>query len=160
MVFVNCCHGLYDKDQTKPKLTRPWLKECPWRVATINPSGRDALRHYAVPLRYQDVLAVSKGGFLIGTYGTEDVLVPWIRAFRALPAVKMDECAREGDVVVRTCRFSGKRYFYAVNTSDVPTDVKYAFPPDAKDTLSGKAVGETPLHLDAYELRSFVVEQL
>ena len=84
---------------------------------------------------------MSKGGFLIGTYGTEDVLVPWIRAFRALPAVKMDECAREGDVVVRTCRFSGKRYFYAVNTSDVPTDVKYAFPPDAKDTLSGKAVG-------------------
>ena len=153
---TNCCHGLYDRDQTKPKLTRPWLRECPWRVSTINPSGRDALRHYAVPLRYRDVLAMSKGGFLIGTYGTEDVLVPWVRAFRALPAVRMDEFAREGDVVARMCLFKGKRYFYVVNTSDVAAEISFELPSDAKDTISGKPVGKTPLRLAAYELRSFV----
>ena len=156
---TNCCHGIYDKDQTKPKLTRPWLKECPWRVSTINPSGRDALRHYAVPLRYQDVLAVSKGGFLIGTYGTEDVLVPWIRAFRALPAVRMEEFAREGDVVARTCVFHGRRYFYAVNTSDVPASIKCEFPKGTRDAVGGNSFTGTAVSLAPYELRSFFVDE-
>jgi hypothetical protein len=154
----NCCHRLYDRDQTKPKLTTSWLLECPWRVSTINPSGRHALRHYAVPLRHRDVLAMSKGGFLIGTYGTEDVLVPWIRAFRSLPAVRMEECAREGYVVVRTCLFGGKRYFYAVNTSDTAADVRYAFPPGTKDLLTNNPVAGVQMRLEPYELRSFASE--
>lgn len=154
----NCCHGLYDRDQSKPKLTTSWLTECPWRVSTINPAGRNALRHYAVPLRHRDVLAMSKGGFLIGTYGTEDVLVPWIRAFRSLPAVKMEDCARDGDVVIRTCNFRNKRYFYAVNTSDEDNDIRFAFPAGTKDVIGGKIVTDPLLRLKPYELRSFVFD--
>lgn len=137
-------------------LSCDWLKECPWHVTTINPSGRHALRHYAYPLRHQDVLAMSKGGFLIGTYGTEDVLVPWMRAFRALPAVRMAEVGRVGEVVARQADFDGRSYFYVVNTSERSVSVDVAFPRGTIDLVSGVAfAGATALQLQPYELRSF-----
>lgn len=158
----NACHGQYDRDQTKPRLTCSWLKECPWRVTTINPAGRHALKHYAVPLRYGDVLAMSKGGFLIGTYGSEDVLVPFMRAFRALPAVKFNDVAENGGritlpfVKVRQKDFDGRSYFYVVNTGDMETEVRMSFPAGTEDLVTGQKMGASGvLTLKAYELRSF-----
>ncbi len=153
--------GKITKGQPGKTLSCAWLKECPWRVTTINPSGRSALKHYAVPFRYHDVLGLSKGGFLIGTYGTEDALVPFIQAFRALPAVEFDDVPSEaGDSLVRVRQkeFDGKSYFYVVNTGVADAAVEVQFPPSTADLVTGKQVGGTavPLRLKPYELRSFV----
>ena len=81
-----------------------------------------------------------------------------MRSSATVPAVKMEECAREGDVVVRTCLFKGKRYFYAVNTSDEAVDIKFAFPDGTKEIPAKKSAADTFLRLKPYELRSFVAD--
>lgn len=149
-------------------LSCDWLKECPWRVSTINPSGIHALRHFVEPLRYGDVLGLSKGGFLIGTYGMEDVLVPFVQAFRALPAVVMDDvpCAVD-DVRVRQCTFNGRSYFYVVNTGATPRAVTLAFPAKTENLVSGETFGgglfggatTQELKLGPYELRSYTAPE-
>ena len=153
--------GRITKDQPGKTLSCAWLKECPWRVTTINPSGRSALKHYAVPFRYHDVLGLSKGGFLIGTYGTEDVLVPFIQAFRALPAVVFDDvpCAGDPLVKVRRKEFDGKTYLYAIHTGDTAARVMLDVPQGTEDLVTGQRV-TSPLTLDlqAYELRSFTTK--
>jgi len=145
-------------------LSGDWLTECPWRVTTINPSGRNALRHFVEPLRFGDVLGVSKGGYLIGTYGMEGELVPFLQAFRALPAVVMQDVAAVGDVRVRQGAFDGQTYFYVVNTGLRPASVTLAFPPKTRNLVTGEVFkgglfglkGETrTLDLAPYELRSF-----
>ena len=120
--------------------------ETTWRVTTINPPGRHALKDLVVPLRFGDVLGVTKGGFLVGTYGMEGPLREFAAAFRRLPAVVMADVPGFADetVKIRACTFRGRRYLYAVNTSDVPRTVRYAFPD-----------GSAELTLKPYELRSF-----
>jgi len=155
--------GRTTKGQPGKTLSCAWLKECPWRVTTINPSGRHALKHYAVPFRYHDVLGLSKGGFLIGTYGTEDVLVPFIQAFRALPAVVFDDVGGSSDslVKVRQKEFGGKSYFYAINTSEKTASVTLKVPPGTEDLVTKARLAQdgspqtVTLDLQAYELRSF-----
>lgn len=146
-----------NKKRSKETLSCDWLTESKWRVSTINPAGRHALRQYAVPLRYTDVLGVSKGGFLVGTYGTEDVLVPWIQAFRSLPAVTMEEFFRKGDVVAREVDFKGRHYCSVCNTGEESATVSVPIPEGSVDTVTGERTGpETHLELRAYELRAFV----
>ena len=142
--------------RTGGSLSCAWMDECAWRVSTINPSGRNALRHFAVPLRYHDVLGLSKGGFLIGTYGMEEVLVPFVRAFRALPAVTMADVGRVGDVVARQADFDGRSYFYVVNTDLAAKRVTVAFPDGSVDLVTGERLSdERAVDLRPYELRSF-----
>lgn len=145
---------------SKGTLTCDWMTECGWRVTTINPVGRHALRHFATPLRFHDLLGLSKGGFLIGTYGMEDVLVPFYQAFRALPAKVMADVAPkagtpESAVRVRQCDFDGKSYFYVVNTDEKPVDVEVAFPDATTDLVTDKPVTTGRMRLDAYEMRSY-----
>jgi beta-galactosidase GanA len=86
----------------------------------------------------------------------EDVLVPFVQAFRALPAVVMDEIGRVGDVVVRQRMFDGKSYFYVVNTSDLSQSLDLVFPQGSVDLVSGERLnGGQSLNLKAYEFRSF-----
>ena len=154
----NCCHGIYYHDDRHGPMKASWLKECPWRVSTVNPSGRDALRAYALPMRYTDVLAHSKGGFLVGTYGTEEVLVPWMRAFRALPAVKMADCGGDEFVKIRTVQFRGRTYFQVVNTDHVRRSVRFEFPEGTENLVTGERFsGRQELNLAAYELMSLAV---
>ncbi len=142
-------------------LTCDWMTECVWRVSTINPSGRHALRHFVLPMRYHDILGMSKGGFLIGTYGMEPHLAEFARAYRALPAVRMEEFVREGNVVGRQCIYDDRRYLYVVNTEGVPAQVDVVLPADATDLATGERVGaatsgaSVQLRLKPYELRSF-----
>lgn len=97
-------------------LSCEWLRECTWRVTTINAGGIHALRSFVEPLRHRDVLGYSKGGYLIGTYGMEGPLRRFMKAFRSLPAVVMDDVDGDAFVKVRACTFKGKRYGYVVNT--------------------------------------------
>ncbi len=147
-------------------LTCDWLKECVWRVSTINPSGWHALRHFVVPLRYGDVLGMSKGGFLIGTYGMEDKLAPFIQAFRSLPAVVLDDVASTRNanldyVRVRAKVHNDTSYFYVVNTHMNPVTVTIKVPARTCDLVTGERIGSffgeeaLTLELGPYEMRSF-----
>ena len=146
-------------------LSCDWLDECTWRVSTLNPGGVHALRHFVLPLRYGDVLGMSKGGFLIGTYGMEDVLVPFVRAFRALPAVVFDDAGGTEAVKLRRKDFDGRSWFYVVNTDKVPVTVRLSVPKRAQDLVTGERAGglfseETlTLRLKPYELRSYVAPE-
>lgn len=94
-----------------------WLDECTWRVSTLNPGGDQALRHIALPLRFHDALGLSKGGFLIGTYGMEAQLAPFLHAFRSLPPVVLPDLPGGTEAVkVRGGEWHGTNYLYAVNT--------------------------------------------
>lgn len=150
------------------RLSGDWLTEIPWRVSAINASGRNALKYFVLPLRHNDILGVSRGGFLIGDYGMEAAEARFAQAFRALPAVKMadvpSEDGAEGLVRVRQADFRGQSYFYLVNTGARPSGIVVRLPPSTVDLVSGRAVRHDDLArlargvrvtLDAYELRSF-----
>ena len=156
--FENACGAVSGKRaKGQQTLATDWFSEHSWRVSTLNPSGRHALRMFAVPLYHNDVMTFSKGGFLIGTYGMEEALVPWMRAFRSLPAVKMTDCGGDAAVKVRRADFRGRTYFSAVNASDTPRKVHFAFPAGTVDAVSGESLdGQSEIELDAYGLRSFV----
>ena len=69
-----------------------WLKkEFSWRVSHINAAGREVLRPFAKALKNGDMLCFAKGAFLIALNGMEDVLVPWMREFQKIPAVKFKD---------------------------------------------------------------------
>lgn len=133
-----------------------WFTECPWRVTTLNPGGDSAMRAIVAPLRHGDILGVSKGGFLIGTYGMEEPLARFSQAFRALPAVVFDDVTRVGDVVVRQNVFAGKSWFYVVNTGSAAATAELAVPKGTRDLVTGEIAGpELRLDLAPYELRSY-----
>ena len=133
-----------------------WLNECKWRVSTINPSGRNQLEAFAVPFRHVDPLGLSKGGFLVGTYGMENEIRPFIQAFRALPAVVF-KAVQESDVTVRSQEFDGKMWFYAVNTTGERRKVELEVNGVFRNLVSGAelAQGRRTLELEPWELRSF-----
>ena len=145
-------------------LSCDWLNECAWRVSTINPAGVHALRHFVEPFRHTDVLGVSKGGFLIGTYGMEDRLVPFARAFRALPAVVMSDVETGHPAVrVRWCEYEGRSWFYVVNTDFRPASILLQMPADTADLVRGEKYGPSlfggdgtvRLDLAPYDFRSY-----
>ena len=139
------------------QLSTPWFSEMGWRVTTINPSGRSALRHFVAPFRHTDVLGLSKGGFLIGTYGMEDVLVPFIQAFRALPAVRMTDVPNgpDGDVRFRHAKVGGRDYYYLVNAGDAEQTVSVEFPAGLRNLVTGEPVTSGKVTLQPYEFRSY-----
>ena len=140
-------------------LSGDWMKECRWRVSTLDPAGDNALRHFLLPFRYDDVLCLSKGGFLVGTIGLEPRLAPFARAFRALPAVPMKEFFREGAVVARKAEADGRTYGYVVNTDAASATVDVAgLPAGATDLVSGRPLSSR-LALGPYEMVSFATRE-
>lgn len=137
------------------------LDEHNWRVSTLNPAGEYAMNHYAESLLHHDMLGLSKGGYLIGTYGMEDHLAPFAQAFRALPPVKMRTLRGGGEKIrLRHADYAGKSYFYAVNASDRAVVVPLRFPEGTVEIVSGKRfAGMSELALGPYELRSFRAEK-
>ncbi len=134
-----------------------WFREVKWRVSTLNAGGPYAMEHYAVPLRFRDVIGFTKGGYLVGTYGMESYLVPFAQAFRALPAIGMDTMPGGGEFVrLRHVRHEGRSWFYLVNTGVESVCVKVRFPVGTHDLVSDEPVaGKASIVLGPYELRSF-----
>jgi len=153
-------HDLYWENpvgRNRSALNGDGLKETTWRVSTINPSGFHALRDFVLPLRFGDVLGMSKGGYLVGTYGMEEYLRAFAAAYRALPAVVMFEIGRQGNVVLRQADYGGKSYFYVVNTDWKSTAIKLAIPSGTCNLVTGNTMtdGVTELNLGPYQLMSF-----
>jgi len=136
-------------------LTCDWMTELGWRVAALNPAGRNVLARYAIPLKYADVQLFSKGGFLCGVYGTEEVLAPWMQNFRALPAVPFaDVTSPNPDVTIRRGEADGHVYFYAVNTTAKLQTLDFAFPSGLKEVVSGRPAAAART-FEPYELIVF-----
>ncbi len=137
------------------RLEGDWLDEHDWRVTCFNPSGREALRPYASALAHGDLLAFARGGFLVGTSGTEDVLRPFVANFRALPAVVFQDVALPAGspaaARLRKATVEGRTWYYALNTGHVPCQIPLKV--QLLDALTGKPVS-SPLQLDAYELKA------
>ena len=105
---------------TAQGLSCAWSEEPGWRCTVLNPSRFYARKHYVVPLRHRDILSMVKGGYGIGFYGTENALAPFVQAYRALPAVVMNDVKGVGDEIVkmREARVNGRYYAYVVNTGE------------------------------------------
>ena len=132
-----------------------WMQDHPWRCSAINPSGRNVLMHYAVPLKFTDVMLFAKGGFLFGNYGTEEVLAPWMQNFRVLPAVPFKDVESPSpDVTVREGFADGVHYIYAVNTSPGERRVTLGCLEGFHEMVSGQAATRDVV-LAPYELRSY-----
>ena len=115
-------------------LSCDWLDECTWRVSTLNPGGDNALRHIALPLRFHDALGLSKGGFLVGTYGMETRLAPFLVAFRSLPPIMLPELPESTETIkVRVGEWHGTNWLYAVNTGATNATVSL---PSGPETLA------------------------
>ena len=92
------------------------------------------------------------------TDGMEGHLRAFAAAYRALPAVVMNEIVRQGNVVLRHADYDGQSYFYVVNTDWKPTTVKLAVPSGTHNLVTGAEIpsGATELNLGPYQLMSFV----
>lgn len=153
------------RDGKPNKLEAPWLKEHSWRVSTLNPIGFLCMKPYIMPLRHMDVLGMSKGGFLIGTYGMEEWLRPFAAAYRALPAESFADVAGSSEMVkVRELTKSDGTWFYVVNTSEQPVMVTLTLVADKVTDLAKQEKFQTDggtlrLTLEPYQLRSFAVDK-
>ncbi len=141
----------------------PWLRETGWRVCTINPLGRNALKAYIDPFKYGDVLGVMHGGYLVGSYGMEPLMVPFAKAYTALPRKRFADVPSYSteNVKVRKLSDSGHNWVYAVNTGSEPEKVELPSAKPVIDLATGKTAkewrdGRISLTLDAYEFRAFV----
>lgn len=143
-------------------LEADWIREHPWRVTTLNPAGFYAMKHYLLPLRYKDIQGISKGGFLIGTYGMEEFLVPFAAAFRALPAMPFEEVEGSSETVKIRKYSDGKQtWFYIANTSEEEVSVTLTtHATELIDLARHVRIRKSPpqtLKLQPYQLRSFLI---
>ena len=86
----------------------------------------------------------------------EDVLVSFMRAFKALPPVVMRETRHVGPVVVREAEYCGRHFAYAVNASAEPAEIELPIGREAIELSSGKTVASgAAIMLAPWELKSF-----
>jgi hypothetical protein len=143
-------------------ISSSWFRENSWRVSTINPAGRHAMKHFVLPLRYHDLQSITKGGFLVGSYGMEEYLRPFAKAFRALPAQLFADLDTHSETVVaRMLELNGQTWFYIANTGDTAASVNLAISGNhVLDLVSGQPLADfrdnrAKINLAPYELRSF-----
>jgi len=148
--------------RTVPPFSATWFKEHPWRVTTINPAGHHAMKQYVAPLRHQDLLGITRGGFLVGTYGIEALLIPFAKAYRALPAQRFDDVPGSTETVIaRVLAREDGMWFYVVNTGGMPVNATFTLRADnVIDLVTGARPDEftaraLSLRLAPYQLRSF-----
>lgn len=134
-------------------------KECAWRVSALNGNTVHGLENHVFALNNLDALTITKGGFLVGTFGIEDKLARFAKAYRALPAVKFDDVAGLADPVrVRQKVVDGANIFYVLNRLPYAVDVELRLAgAEAADLVSGETSsgGKLTLKLRPYDLRSF-----
>jgi hypothetical protein len=133
--------------------------ECAWRVSALNGNSFNGLENHVFALNNLDAQTITKGGFLVGTFGIEDKIGRFAKAYRALPAVKFDDVAGLADPVrVRQKVVDGGNYFYVLNRLPYPVDAELRLDgAEAVDLVNGEksSNGKLSLTLRPYDLRSF-----
>ncbi len=171
MAFLNAASGtevtIHDRywedaiGRTAPMTALP-VAEHGWRVSTFNAGGRNGLEPYATALNNLDALRITKGGFLIGTFGLETEIEEFTRAYRALPAVHFDDVPAMSDPArVRQKVVDGHRYLYVLNRLPETVQVTLTLNNSAtlRDLSTGASIapsaGQVSLTLKPFELRAF-----
>ena len=132
--FENAIGGLREGQShwscgaAKP-LNLPWAdSEMDWRVSAINPSSLYSMDQFVFPLKFNDILGFSKGGFLIGTKGIETNLRDFAKAYTVLPEKKFVQVdSGHEDLTIRKLTISGDNWFYLLNTGRKQCNVKLRF---------------------------------
>jgi hypothetical protein len=142
-------HDRYWEDaigRTAPMRDLP-VSEHPWRCTTLNAAGRNSLEPYVAALNNFDAQRITKGGYLIGTFGMEREIDEFSRAYRTLPAVRFDDIpGLEDPVRVRQKTVDGRLHYYALNRLPEPVEIRLRL-------NDGTFIG--PLALKPFELRTF-----
>ncbi len=131
------------------------------RIPSAFQAGINYLDRYANILADNDACWLTRGGLYLNTIHGE-MLQPFVRAYRALPAKRFETVGGTTDpVAVRTLVDGGRRYLYLVNRKGQPVDVEVRLksaPSKATDLATNQSV-EVPqqwrMTLTPYELRSF-----
>ncbi len=158
-------HDRYWEDaigRTAPMRDLP-VAEHAWRVSTLNAAGRNSMEPYIAALNNLDALRITKGGYLIGTFGMEAEIEEFSRAYRALPAVRFDDVPGLADPIrVRQKTVDGRLYFYVLNRLPAPAKISLQLRSDASvgDLTAGTSVAlesrRLELSLKPFELRTFI----
>jgi len=137
------------------------VKEIGWRVSTLNANTFHSIEMIVQAMNSFDALNITKGGFVIGTFGMEQELTKFAKAFRAIPAVSFDDVKDLSDPVrVRQKVVDGKLYFYVLNCLPVSVGINLKFNTFSSviDLVEDKMIGDVDrlsLNLAPYELRSY-----
>jgi len=132
-----------------------------FRITPQFPSGIHYMEHYAHAVAELDALEITRGGLFLHT-GHSELIQPFARAYRALPAKKFETVGNTTDpVAVRTLLCDNQRYLYLVNRDYYPVAVELNLKKEAgkaMDLSTGESI-EAPARwtvtLSPYQLRSF-----
>ena len=140
-----------------------WWPEAQLRITPAFSGGEHFMRHYANAMARFDPLTLSRGGLTLDR-GHADLLRPFARAFRALPAKKFETVGDDTDpVTMRTLVEDGKRYVYLVNREYYPSEISISLTNATGKIVNLSDNGKHPataawhLKLGAYELQSFAL---
>ena len=159
--------GFCAREEGKLAERRPGLRLWIDCADPADVNGKDARRDFVEPLRHGDALELVKGGVLGDASGAADAYLPFVQAFRALPAVMFDDVGAPGTDAVRLRQktYEGKSWFYVVNTGSTPARVKLEVPSGTRDLVADKRVGgflgakTLEFVLNPYEMRAYAARE-
>jgi hypothetical protein len=141
-----------------------WWPAAQLRITPAFSGGVHFMRHYANAMARFDPLVLSRGGLTLDR-GHADLLRPFARAYRALPAERFATVGTQTDpVAVRTLRHAGRRYVYLVNREYYPVPVEVRLAQAVGKTVNlatgvaAATVERWPLVLGPYELQAFALD--
>jgi len=132
-----------------------------FRITPTFPSGAHYMEHYAHAIAELDAFKITRGGLFLHS-GHSEMIRPFARAYRALPAKKFETVGTTTDpVAVRTLLCDNQRYLYLVNREYYPVTVvlnlknKTGKATDLSTSQSVQAKDRWTVTLSPYQLSSF-----
>ena len=137
-----------------------------FRITPPFPVGAHYLEYYAQALAELDAMEITRGGLFLDS-GHAEIIQPFARAYRTLPAIKFDTVGTSTDpATVRTQVCNDKRYVYLVNREYYPVQVKLKLSNstvEAKDLSTSQKItidtANNTIALAPYELKVFTLTQ-
>lgn len=163
--LVDACgratEGVFRINSTYPNDGFWWDSQL--RITPGFQAGCHFMEHYAHALAELDAMRITSGGlFLDRAHG--ELIGPFARAYRALPAKKFETVGNSTDpVAVRTLVDAGRRYVYLINRDYYPVEVDLQVANgvgEATDLATNQPIDASAvwkLTLGPYQLRSFAL---
>ena len=129
--------------------------------ADVKPWGRYFLKDLAYSLAMGDALALYTGEQPLGSFGSEEVVREWAKAYCALPALPFEDVPGSGDpICVRQLETKNGVYLYLVNLHHTSVTATLGWNGDAAestDLSNGSSEVRNAVRLRPFELRSFLL---
>ena len=119
-----------------------WWEPLRWRVSTVTAGNGAFMEYPAHAMAAFDTWMLTFGGFQIPTMGHEERIRPFVRAFRALPAIPFEGVEGVADPVVMRVAGQGKDlYISLVNRTAHPVEVRWSLVSNDPDRLTVRDLG-------------------